>query len=44
MNVSMMKNISHTGPKIWKRLPSDCKQAASKDEFKVKTKEFILGV
>ena len=42
-NVTMMKNISHAGPRIWNRLSDDCKKAASSDEFKTKTKAFLLN-
>ena len=42
-NIKMSKNVSHAGPKIWKNLPNDCKQAITDKEFKKKTKAFLLN-
>ena len=39
----MMKSISHAGPKIWKSLTHECQNALSKQEFKSKTKAFLLN-
>ena len=42
-NETMMKSISHAGPKIWRQLSDDCKGATSIDEFKARTKVFLLN-
>ena len=43
-NQFMKKNISHAGPKIWQSLPANCKDAASKNEFKCRAKTFLLNM